>query len=149
MITISILGLDQYIVGRLSRDLTPNVAKLYELEEDDVIFVAPNNMIFHKGVEQTSWNVVVKVNAPMKVQVLQDEMANLLTIGLKDVAINIVVEFYYYSQDNRYEKINEDYPRYIGEDNLGELDIDIDYEDVDEEEIYDGDAFEGFDDKNE
>ena len=146
MITISILGLDQYIVGRLSRDLTSNIAKLYELDEDQVVFVAPNNMIFHKGVEQTSWNVIVRVNAPMKVQVLQDEMANLLSIGLKDVTINLVIEFTYYSQDNRYEKINSDYPRYIAEDNLTDLDIEFE-EDVDPEDIYDGDVFEDFEEK--
>lgn len=146
MITISILGLDQYIVGRLSRDLTSNIAKLYELDEDQVVFVAPSNMIFHKGVEQTSWNVIVRVNAPMKVQVLQDEMANLLSIGLKDVTINLVIEFTYYSQDNRYEKINPDYPRYIAEDNLTDLDIEFE-EDVDPEDIYDGDVFEGFEEK--
>ena len=143
MITISILGLDQYIVGRLSRDLTPNIAKLYEITEDDVVFVAPSVMVFHKGVEQTSWNVIVKVNAPMKVQVLQDEMANLLSIGLKDVSINLVVEFTYYSSDNRYEKINKEYPRYIGDDNLTDLDITFE-EDVEPEDIYDGDVFEEF-----
>jgi hypothetical protein len=146
MVTISILGLDQYIVGRLSRDLTSNIAKLYEISEEDVIFVAPNNMVFHKGVEQTSWNVIVKVNAPMKIQVLQDEMANLLSIGLKDVAINIVLEFTYYSQDNRYEKINKDYPRYLADDNLTDVDISFE-EGVEDEDIFDGDIFENFQDK--
>ena len=148
MITISILGLDQYIVGRLSRDLTTNIAKLYELDEDQVVFVAPSNMIFHKGVEQTSWNVIVRVNAPMKVQVLQDEMANLLSLGLSEVAINLVIEFTYYSQDNRYEKLHPDYPRYIAENNLSDLDIELpDYEDIDTEDVYDGDVFEDFEDK--
>lgn len=143
MVTISILGLDQYIVGRLSRDYTSNIAKLYEITDDDVVFVGPNNMVFHKGVEQTSWNVIVKVHAPLKVQVLQDEMANLISIALKDVAINIVIEFTYYSEDSRYEKINKEYPRYIGEDNL--TDLDIEFEDVDPEDIYDGDVFEDLD----
>ena len=140
MITISILGLDQYIVGRLSRDLTTNIAKLYEITDDDVVFIAPNAMVFHAGVEQTSWNVIVKVNAPRKVEVLQDEMANLISIGLKDVSINLVIEFTYYSEDNRYEKINKEYPRYIGDDNLTDLDISFE-EDVADEDIYDGDVF--------
>lgn len=142
MITITILGLDQYIVGRLSRELTPNIAKLYELSEDEVNFVAPSNMVFHNGVEQTSWNVIVRVNAPMKVSVLQDEVANLISVGLKDVAINLAIEFYYYSQDNRYTRLNSDYPRYITSDNV--VDFQAEYEDLDEgEEIYDEDIFEG------
>ena len=142
MITITILGLDQYIVGRLSRELTANIAKLYELSGDEVNFVAPSNMVFHNGVEQTSWNVIVRVNAPMKVSVLQDEVANLISVGLKDVAINLAIEFYYYSQDNRYTRFNPDYPRYIASDNV--VDFEADYEELDEgEEVYDEDIFEG------
>ena len=58
MITITIYGLDQFVVGRLSREMTPNLAKLYELSEDEILFVAPENMVFHNGVEQTSWNII-------------------------------------------------------------------------------------------
>lgn len=142
MITITILGLDQYIVGRLSRELTPNLAKLYEIDEDEVNFVAPSNMVFHNGVEQTSWNVIVRVNAPMKVSVLQDEVANFISVSLKDVAINLAIEFYYYSVDNRYTRINKDYPRYIMSDNI--VDFEADFEDLEEgEEVYDEDVFEG------
>lgn len=142
MITITILGLDQYIVGRLSRELTPNLAKLYEIDEDEINFVAPSNMVFHNGVEQTSWNVIVRVNAPMKVSVLQDEVANFISVSLKDVAINLAIEFYYYSVDNRYTRINKDYPRYIMSDNI--VDFEADFEDLEEgEEVYDEDVFEG------
>ena len=42
MITITIYGLDQFVVGQISRELTPLVAKLYEVSEEDVIFIAPD-----------------------------------------------------------------------------------------------------------
>lgn len=146
MITITIYGLDQFVVGNLSRELTPLVAKLYEVDEDEVNFIAPQAMIFHKGVEQTSWNVLIKVNAPKKVSVLEEQMSQLMLHGIGDVAIHVAVEFYYYSQDNRYTKINENYPRFIADDNL--VDIDDDYpEDIEEgegeDEIFTGDIFEG------
>lgn len=147
MITITILGLDQYIVGRLSREMTPNLAKLYEVSEDDINFVAPSNMVFHNGVEQTSWNAIVRVNAPMKVSVLQGEVANLISISIGDVAINLAIEFYYYSSDNRYERINKEYPRYITLENI--VDVESQYEEYDEDEeldVYDESVFEGFED---
>ena len=65
----------------------------------------------------------------MKVSVLQDEVANLISVGLKDVAINLAIEFYYYSQDNRYTRLNSDYPRYITSDNV--VDFQAEYEDLD------------------
>ena len=146
MITITIYGLDQFVVGNLSRELTPLIAKLYEVDEDEVNFIAPQAMVFHKGFEQTSWNILIQVNAPKKVSVLEEQMSQLMLHGIGEVAIHVAVEFYYYSQDNRYTKINENYPRFIADDNL--VDIDDDYpEDIEEgegeDEIYTGDIFEG------
>lgn len=147
MITITFYGLDQFVVGRLSREMTPNLAKLYELTEDDIIFVAPENMVFHKGVEQTSWNIIIHVFAPKKAKVLQDQVARLILESIGDVAINKIVEFYYYSEDDRYSKYNEAYPRFISADNLVNV-TEEDYEDMEEgeedDEIFTGDIFKDF-----
>ena len=148
MITVVIYGLDQFVVGRLSREMTPNLAKLYELSEDEILFVAPQNMVFHKGVEQTSWNIIIHVHAPKKVSVLQDQVAKLILESIGEVAINKLLEFYYYSEDNRYSKLNEAYPRFIAADNLVDIateDYDEDMEEGEEDdEIYTGDIFEAF-----
>lgn len=149
MITITIYGLDQFVVGQLSRELTPLVAKLYEVEEDDVSFIAPQAMIFHKGTEQTSWNILIRVHAPKKVSVLQDQMSQLMLHGIGDVAIHVAVEFYYYSQDNRYQKINENYPRFISDDNL--VNVEDEYpeeleEGEEDDQIYTGDIFKNLED---
>lgn len=149
MITVIFYGLDEFVVGKLSRELTPSLAKLYEVDEDEINFVAPNNMVFHNGVEQTSWNIIIHVHAPLKVSVLQDEVATYLVKAIGDIAINKVVEFYYYSQDNRYESINQEYPRYITESNV--VNSEEEYEDDDdccegeeEDEIYTDDIFKDF-----
>ena len=147
MITVIIYGLDQFVVGRLSREMTPNLAKLYELNEDDIMFVAPENMVFHKGVEQTSWNIIIHVHAPKKAQVLQEHVAKLILESIGDVAINKILEFYYYSEDNRYCKFNDTYPRFIASDNLVDV-ANENYEGLEEgeedDEIYTGDIFEAF-----
>ena len=147
MITVFIYGLDQFVVGRLSREMTPNLAKLYELSEDEIIFVAPENMVFHKGVEQTSWNIIIHVHAPKKASVLQDQVAKLILETIGDVAINKILEFYYYSEDNRYTKFNNSYPRFIATDNLVDIEEE-DYEDMEEgegdDDIFTGDIFQDF-----
>ena len=149
MITIVIYGLDQFVVGRLSREMTPNIAKLYELSEDEVIFVAPENMVFHKGVEQTSWNIIIHVHAPKRAALVQDQVAKLILESIGDVAINKILEFYYYSEDNRYSKLNESYPRFIAADNLVDV-ANEDYEEMEEgegeDEIFTGDIFQNFHD---
>ena len=149
MITIIFYGLDQFVVGRLSRELTANVAKLYEVSEEEVIFIAPNDLIFHNGVEQTSWNLLIHVHAPSKAAMVQDDVATFLMNAIGEVAIHKTVEFYYYNEVNRYQKIHDQYPRYISEDNLvdteQEYDEDIE-EGEDDDQIYTGDIFEGLKD---
>ena len=151
MITVTIYGLDQFVVGQISRDLTPLVAKLYEVSEEDVIFIAPEAMVFHKGTEQTSWNILIKVNAPKKVSVLQNQMAQLMMHGIGEVAIHVTVQFEYYSQDDRYQKINDNYPRFLSEENLVDVEGDEYPEDIEEgeeeDQIFTGDIFEGLNDK--
>ena len=148
MITLTIYGLDQYIVGRLSREMTRNLADLYEVSEDDINFIATSNMVFHNGVEQTSWNTLVRVHAPKKVTVLQEDAAKLIMEMIQGPTINVALEFYYYSEDNRYEKINEDYPRFITDDNL--VDAEDDYEETQyiegdgKDEVFTGDIFKDF-----
>lgn len=148
MITIIFYGLDQFVVGRLSRELNKNVAKLYEVKEEEVNFVAPNDLVFHNGVEQTSWDLLIHVHAPRRTALVQDEVATFLLNAIGDVAIHKTVEFYYYEEANRYQKINDDYPRFITEENLVDTDAEYD-EDLEEgeedDQIYTGDIFEGLD----
>lgn len=146
MITIKVIGLDQFLVGSLSKDLSQNVANIYELDLDDVNFVAPNCMIFHNGFEQTSWHVIVDVMAPKKVQVLQEQVSLYLIKALKEVAINVEIIFHYYSEDDRVISINDEYPRYVTESNSVSVEEEFDdgESENDDEEIYSGNIFEDF-----
>lgn len=150
MITLIFYGLDQFVVGQLSKEMTPGLAKLYEVKEDEINFVAPETMVFHNGVEQTSWNLLVHVHAPMKVSVLQDLVKEFIFKSIGELAIHKSLEFYYFSQDNRYVELNENYPRYLTEENSVDVESDEDYRDKEEgegeDDIYTGDIFEECDD---
>ena len=146
MVTISIYGLDQYVVGHYSKEHTANLASLFEVDEKDIVFYAPNAYVFHNGVEQTSWNTIVKVNAPEQCEKLEDKVANYITKTLKEFSIHLVIEFYYYHKHHRYEYVNKEYPRYISEENVVNVE-DEEYQDGDE--IYEGNMFEGFEEKYE
>lgn len=146
MISVFVYGLDQFLVGDLSVQLGKDLAKLYEVDEDDVNFVAPNTMVFHKRAEQTSWRVIVEVNVPKKLEVLQEQAVKVITHHIKQIAIHIEILFKYYSSDHHHLEINEEYPLYLEE--QPDVEIDTEYPDDIEEgegedEIYTGDIFEG------
>lgn len=148
MITVNIYGLDQFVVGDVSIPLTKNLAKVYEISEDEINFISSNNMVFHAGVEQTSWRVIVEVNVPKKLEVLQDQALEVLNHYLSEVAINIEVFFHYYLYDHHALHVNKDYPLYLEE--RPDIQIETGYseeleEGEGEDEIYTGDIFSGID----
>ncbi len=149
MINISVVGLDQFIVGDLSRDITANLAKIYETDEEEINFIAPNNMYFHKGIDQTSWNVLVRVSAPHQYDIIEKEVAEIIEKGIGENAINLAIEFSYYEESHRYERIRDDYPRYMSEENLVEIEAEDEGDEESEEDddlsdIFTGDIFTDF-----
>ena len=146
MISVFIYGLDQFLVGDLSSALGKDLAKVYEVDEDDVNFVAPNTMVFHQRAEQTSWRVIVEVNVPKKLEVLQEQAQRVIVHHIKQIAIHIEILFKYYLSDHHSLEINEEYPLYLEE--QPDVEIDAEYPDDIEEgegedQIYTGDMFEG------
>jgi hypothetical protein len=118
MITISVLGLDQFVVGHYSKDNSANLVNLFECGEEDLNFYAPNSMVFHNGIEQTSWNTIIIVRAAEKYRFAEDKVAKYLLKTFSQFSIHVQVQFEYISEAATYEQINDDYPRYIREDNI-------------------------------
>lgn len=147
MITISIIGVDPYLVRQISKAMTAKIAALYEVSKDEINFYAPECLYIHDGVEQNTWNVLVKVNAPLKVRVLEKDAVKVIREFMKDACINLAVEFYYYSSDNRYEFLDNSHPRFMTEDNSYEIVEDEEEEEESTEEPYLGDIFEDFNKK--
>ena len=102
MITITLVGLDQYTVAHYSKNHTKNLADLFETEEDNISFVSTDSLVFHNGVDQPSWNTIVKVNAPSEYESVQANVAKYLLNTLKDFSIHIAVEFYYFHKHNMF-----------------------------------------------
>lgn len=140
MVVIYVYGLDQFVVGDISGEISKNLANLYEVDIDEINFVAVNNMVFHNGVEQTSWHTIIRVVAPEVCHVLQDKIKNYLIECFKDYTINIEIYFEYFHNHDHILHINEDYPRYMSEKNVVEIDDEYD----EAEEIFDGNIFEDF-----
>lgn len=148
MINIFIYGLDQFVVGDVSRELTPLVAKLYEVEEDEVNFIAPNDMVFHNGVEQTSWRVIVEVRAPEEFDKFQNQAKDLLMHFVAGVAVHVEVTFIYYGYHDHFVKYNPDYPHYLTDEDREEDEVYSEEmeEGEEDDQIYTGDMFAGLGD---
>ncbi len=141
MITITILGIDPFLLRQISKYATPKLADIYECKKDDIDFYAPEGILVHDGVEQNTWNLLVRVHAPLKVKVMEEDAVKIIHQYIKDTCVNMSIEFYYFSQDNRYEFNSTDHPRFMTEDNTIVEDEET-FEQEEGEEPYLGDIFE-------
>lgn len=149
MVNVYVYGIDQFVVGEISKELTPLLANVYETKEEEVNFIAPDSMVFHKGVEQTSWKAIIKVDAPEEMERVQKQVFDLLSHTIKEIAIHVQVEFTYHCRHDVFEYKNESYPSYLTEENQVDLQEQEYDEDIQEgegdDEIYTGDIFEEHD----
>lgn len=144
MITIFSYGIDPYSLRQLSLDVTPSLANLCEVKPEEINFYATEGLFVHEGVEQNTWYIMIKVVLPRKLQILQKEIGELLNNYFKKIAIHMDIIFDYYLSDESASFKNEEYPRYLSEDNL----VEEDEEEIEgDEEIYTGDAFASIRDK--
>ena len=147
MIFIKILGLDEYITGRLSKQAGQAINKIIGNEDEEVFFYAPRSYIFHDGVEQTSWHAVTIINMPKDYAKYEEEIADYILEATKDYVLNMAL-YFEYVEGKVYTRASSDFPRFIGEQNLFNDDDyfeEDDLSEVDENTLYLGNIFEGYD----
>lgn len=133
MITVSILGMDYYEAITRTKSLHKRLVGLYEIDDNELEFFAPESFIIHDGFEQTSFRLNVKVEAPYDYADKEEEIKDAIFEELKDVAIHIRVLFSYFEPEHEYMHIDEDYPLYMSEKNTVKAD-NHDHDEEDEEE---------------
>lgn len=145
MINITLIGQDIFLAAEIDKGMLKSLAKLYEVKEEEIIVSAHESFLYHDGVEQTSYHLLVRVEASKKYGACEELVAKYLLHYLKKYAIHIRVYFVYFSEENYYEEINEDYPLYLKESNIVEEDFPDSSQEEEDEEIYHGNIFEEFD----
>lgn len=149
MVIISYTGLDLYLIGELNGKIHGKVCKILNAKEEDVIFSGYDSFVFYKGHEQTSINLIIKVEMDEKYKCYQKDLADLLIETSKEYSLHCFVYFSYYQNENSYLSVNENYPRYLtseNEKNEEDYDENLEYS---EEEIYTGNIFKDFEDEDE
>lgn len=153
MITVSLLGMDYYQAIEVTKKIHSRLVEIYRCKDEDLLFFAPESFLIHDGIEQTSFRLNIRVEAPDNYMDRESEVKEALFDALKDVAIHFRVLFTYFEPEHEYLKIDDTYPEYMTEKNVvkAEDEHDHDHEDSDDdyseeyEEPYMGDIIGEFD----
>ena len=150
MVFIKFSGLDMFLVGELTKKIHSKIAASYGLDDEDVIFQASDSFLFHKGVDQTSFNLLVEIVAPEDYVDSEEMVASILMESSKNYSVHVRILFSYYDSTHYYERVNKDYPEYITE--MQEVEVDeSEYDEeleYDEEDLYTGNMFEDIEEKD-
>lgn len=138
MIIIKCFGVDPYVTGAYSKKYIPHVKERFHIE-DDFLVIAPDEYIYHDGVEQTSWQGILEVIISPRYKAIEEDLAHALLSYFTEEVVNIRLFFNYIEEERFYKFENKDYPPFIIDKGAKE----------DEEEIepYTGDIFEGFEER--
>lgn len=117
MITLTFYGLNMLALGDLSGILLTRLASKLKVDETSITIRAVESMIFYKGIDQTTWEVMVDIRLLESMKEYESSIVTLLHDVLKEQTIHVTCDFIYVSSASRIQVISKDYPRYISDDN--------------------------------
>lgn len=144
MFIITLKGSDVYLAGEIEKNLTPKISKLCRINENEIILHAVDGFIYHDGIEQTSYNLIVKIECSRELEKFENELVKLFFEVLKNYSVHTRIYFDYFTERKVYENINKDYPLFINSTNMVDVETDK-FDEIDENvEIYDGNIFKDY-----
>jgi hypothetical protein len=117
MMTLTFYGLNMYALGDLSPSLSLRLSKAFKMQETLISLRVVESMIFYKGIDQNTWEVMVDIRLNETMKNHEQEIVKILQDVLKEQTIHLTCDFTYVSSQSRVQIISEDYPRFITEDN--------------------------------
>ncbi len=117
MITLTFYGLNMYALGDLSPSLSLRLSKVLNVQENLISLRVVESMIFYKGIDQNTWEVMVDIRLNETMKKLEQEIVKIIQDVLKEQTIHLTCDFTYVSSHSRIQIISQDYPRFITEDN--------------------------------
>lgn len=118
MIIVSILGMDYYEAIEKTEGLHTKLSEAYHIPDNQLEFFAPQSFIIHDGIEQTSFRLNIKIEAPIGTEDKEAEVRDILFDHFKNTAIHMRVLFTYFDPDREYLKIDDEYPEYMTPNNV-------------------------------
>ena len=68
MINIVLKGVDEFLGADVEKVLLPKVAKVLQVSMDEVLLTCMHSMIYHGGLDQTSFHMIVTFEMEEKYQ---------------------------------------------------------------------------------
>ena len=142
MVNIVLKGVDEFLGSHVDEVISPQVAKILNINQDEVILTCLHSIIYHQGVDQTSYHMIVNLELSEKYRPFEEKLAEYILSISKNFAVHCQVSFSY-CENKIYSRIDEDYPLYVTNSN----EVVIEENEDENEEVYLGDMFANFEEQ--
>lgn len=140
MINIVLKGVDEFLGADVEKVLLPKVAKVLQVSMDEVLLTCMHSMIYHGGLDQTSFHMIVTFEMEEKYRKFEKELIKCVFEVSKNFSVHSHVNFLYLTPTS--SNIDEEYPLYVTESNRVIIE-----DDENEEEVYTGNMFSNFEEQ--
>jgi hypothetical protein len=140
---IVIQGLDRYVVERLSQAITIPLSRLTSTAITDIFFLANETIVYHQGVDQTSWWSFITIHLTPELQRFQQGIIDLFKEALQGQTIHMHFTWVYQPSLHITTVLDHDYPTFVT--NTNQVEVSSTTSTM-EKDIYHGNAFSGYED---
>lgn len=133
MINVILYGVDEFLAKHIEERFSPEIARICEVNTNQVILTCVHSMIYHGGVDQTSFHMQILVELNEEFREFEEDLAYFILKASKEFSVHAHLDFKYV-EDEGYERIDENYPLYISKSNEVSLHVDDDFDDYDDED---------------
>ena len=144
MVNISFIGLDLFLVGELDKKYHQLICAQFGISSADLLVSSFDSFVYNEGHEQTSFNLLIRVECDRKFAQKEEKIAQTLLKISEEFSIHAQVYFIYFDGKSVYSRINPSYPRFIESSIEEEGEVPYD----ENQEIYTGNMFEKFDEEH-
>lgn len=135
MIIVSLLGTDPYNAIDYTKRLHKGLVNAYGIDDNDLEFFAPESFLIHDGMEQTSFHLNVRIEAPYEYQDREETVLDYLKDAFKDLSVHVRILFTYFDPEHEHVLFDPDYPPFMTERNVVKADTHEEEEEDEEEEV--------------
>lgn len=140
MINIVLKGVDEFLGADVEKVLLPKAAKVLQVSMDEVLLTCMHSMIYHGGLDQTSFHMIVTFEMEEKYRKFEKELIKCVFEVSKNFSVHSHVNFLYLTPTS--SNIDKEYPLYVTESNRVIIE-----DDENEEEVYTGNMFSNFEEQ--
>ena len=142
MINIVLKGVDEFLGSHVDEVISPQVAKILNVSSDEVVVTCLHSIIYHNGIDQTSYHMIVNVELEEKYRSQEEKLAEYILSVSKNFAVHCQVSFSY-CENKVYSRVDEDYPLFVTNSN----EVVVEENQDEPQEVYLGDMFANFEEQ--